>query len=92
MSPWPLVSIAAILAAALYSRPILAHIAFALSVSLVAVLVFVPMLLMDSVSSAAQAEGCVGPYYLRHVVAGLILLGAIAVFARSWRKTEVKGD
>lgn len=85
MAPWPILTIAVIVLAHFVRKPILGHIALALAISLVAVLAVLPLLAPNEVAIAAQAEGCVGPNYLRYVVAVLILGAAALVM---WRNTQ----
>lgn len=88
LEPWPLVTIGILALAAFTGRALLAHIGLALAVSMSAVLVFIPLAHSDPIYEIARSEGCIGPSYLRYILAGLILIGAMVVLARDWHANQ----
>ena len=92
LAPWPLLTMAMIATAWFVRKSILGHIALALAISLVAVLVIVPFLTIGTHMAEARVEGCVGPSYLRTIAAGLILAGAALVVIRNWRADMQAGE
>ncbi len=87
-APWPILTIVVILLAFATRRVVFGHVALALAISLVVVLVIVPYVTGSETQALAREEGCVGPTYLRYVVGGLILVAAVAAMVRNLRAAK----
>jgi len=86
LSPWALATLAAIAAAFALRKPLIAHLALALSIGLVVVTAASVYLGDAMIYAAARAEGCVGPDYLRILLAVALLALAGAALLASYRK------